>query len=76
MYRQGTHFAQAFCRLAQRAGGVNHVVDDDTVLALDLTHNVHALDLARLDAVLDRNRQSNVGHLRICAGGWGGGGEG
>ena len=44
---------------AERAGGVDHVVDDDAVRALDVAHQVRRAHLARPLALLDDHGEAN-----------------
>ena len=47
-------------RLAQRPRRVNHVVDDDDVLSLDVADEVHARDLPRSRALLHDHCESGI----------------
>ena len=52
---------------AQRAGGVDHVVDDDGVASLDVADDVHDLaDVGRRPALVD-DRQAGAEALRVGA---------
>src|SRR5690606_37554567 len=50
----GAEFLQRGGGLAQRAGGIDHVVDDDAAAAFDVTDDVHDLgDIGRRAALVD-----------------------
>lgn len=52
--------------LAERAGCVDHVVDDDAVGSLDRADEVHAVDLVGLDALLDDHGEARVGQAVLA----------
>mmetsp|Transcript_10657 Transcript_10657/g.43095 ORF Transcript_10657/g.43095 Transcript_10657/m.43095 type:complete len:277 (-) Transcript_10657:352-1182(-) len=47
----------------QRTGGVDHVVDDDAVRALDVAYQVHRADDARRGALLEDDGERDLGRV-------------
>ena len=64
----GTILQQCFGRIAERAAGIDDVVDEDTVLAGHVTDDVHDFGLARAITALVDDREQTVEALGERAG--------
>ena len=49
-------FRELRCRLGERPGGVNHIIDENDVASVDVTDEVHSLDGVGLEPLLHNHR--------------------